>query len=55
MNKKLLVTSVTLLLTSGCVYLARKYRKPSAVRAVQSYRAIRENLLAMSQGISNRH
>jgi positive regulator of sigma E activity len=55
MNKKLLVTSVTVLLTTGCVYLARNYRKMSASQTARKYRLVRDNLLAMSQGISNRH
>ena len=55
MNNKLLVTSITLLVTSGCIYLARKYRKTSAIRTALKHRLIRNNLLAMSKGIGNQH
>lgn len=55
MNKTLLVTSVTVLLTSGMLLLARQYRHGSQTTPVERQRLLRDNLFAMSKGATRPH
>ena len=55
MNKTLLVTSVTVLLTSGMLLLARQYRHASQTASVERQRLLRDNLFAMSKGATRHH